>query len=134
MRVTLTATNNNPNTIYNKLAATKGNAMFNIRSYEYEPDGDVITLHLLTGGKLQLNMNDEYLAYYGGACDIEIGFISDDLKELFFMVDDKVYAAYQLVQWAQSNHDDIRSETLREEEDEAEHIREVSSPFLSGRI
>lgn len=101
---------------------------------DYDTEDQKMTIKLDTGGEVVLNMADEYFAYYGPGCDIELEFIDDAAKDICFSIGGSCITVLQIIQWAHANHDDIHQETLQEEADEADHIREVSSPFLSGRI
>lgn len=100
----------------------------------YDTETQTMTIKLDTGGEVKLNMEDEYFAYYGPGCDIELDFIEDAAKDIIFSVGGHRITVLQIIQWAQSKHDGIRNEALQNEADECDYIREVSSPFLSGRI
>lgn len=106
----------------------------NILYKHYCTEEQIITLDLDTGGEVKIFMNNDLFAYYGPANDIEIDFSDDDAKDIFFSVGGSPITVLQIIQWAQANHDYIKAEQEKYEAYEADHIKEVSSPFLTGTI
>ncbi len=74
-----------------------------------------ITVRLDTGGHVQVWIKASMLSYYGGSCDIELDFISDDLKDIGFMVDGFWLSALQLVQRVQNDADMLFAEVRAED-------------------
>lgn len=111
---------------------------FNITNYEFDLEGNTFEIKLKSGGFVSLDMNFEVLDVNN--IGHEHDFTSDDLKDIFFYVDGnpvdgmKIYSGLQLVQWAQSVHDDVLAETEQEARDEEAMARELSCPAATGRI
>lgn len=106
----------------------------NLQVISYDTESQTITIKLDTGGDFQLNMKDEYIAYYGPGCDIEMDFTADAAKDVYFSAGGSPITVLQIIQWAEKNHNAIHSETLEEERREDDYIRQNSCPYLSGRI
>jgi hypothetical protein len=98
----------------------------------YDIESQAMTIALDTGGKLEISFEHEIIDLNG--IGFEYNFTDDDLKDIFYMTGGETYSAAEILRWAVVNHDDIRSGAIQDDEDEDEYIREISSPYLSGRI
>lgn len=94
-----------------------------IRCKDYEYDCQQIGIGLDTGGNVLCDMAEGLFSYHGNNCDIELQFHDDDCKDLIFRIGGEHYTALQIVQWCEANHDEIRRETLAEDDGPAVYLQ-----------
>jgi len=81
---------------------------------EYCIETQTLKVKLVEGGHVLLDMQNEYFAYYGEDCDIELDFGDTDTKRIYFNAGSPITAS-EIIQWAQKNHDEIHREALWDE-------------------